>query len=71
MSDRLPVATLDQIFLKARTYNSFSPEQIPAVLLREMYDTARWGPTAANGNPGRFLFLVSPEAKEKLSPFIS
>ena len=71
MSDRLPAADLDQIFLKARTFNSFEPDQIPRALLREIYETARLGPTAANSNPGRFLFLVSPEAKEKLSAHMS
>ena len=71
MSDRLPAASLDQIFLKARTYKSFAPDPIPAALLREMYETARTGPTAANANPGRFLFLVSAEAKAQLSPFMS
>jgi 3-hydroxypropanoate dehydrogenase len=71
MPDRLPDASLDQIFRKARTYNSFSDAPVPPALLREVYDTARWGATAANGNPGRFLFLTSPEAKARLSPYMS
>ena len=71
MPDRLPPAALDQIFLKARTHNSWEVEDIPRALLREIYEIARWGPTAANSNPGRFLFLVSREAKEKLAPFMS
>ncbi len=71
MPDRLPDAALDQIFLKARTYNGFRPDPVPAALLRELYETARWAPTAANGGPGRFLFLTSQAAKEKLSPFMS
>ncbi len=71
MPDRLPDATLDQIFLSARTRNGWSPEAIPQAVLREIYALARMGPTSANGNPGRFVFLVSEEAKLKLSPFMS
>jgi len=71
MSERLPDASLDQMFRKARTYNSFSDQPVPPDLLREVYETARWGATAANGNPGRFLFLTSRQAKAKLSPLMS
>ncbi len=71
MPDRLPDATLDQVFLSARTRRGWAPDAVPAALLHEIYALARMGPTASNGNPGRFLFLVSPEAKLKLSPFMS
>jgi len=71
MPDRLPQDALDQIFLKARTYNSFSDQPVPESLLREVYETARWGATAANSNPGRFLFLTSLDAKAKLAPLMS
>jgi nitroreductase len=71
MPDRLPDTTLDQVFLNARTRNGWEPKAIPEAVLREIYALARMGPTSANGNPGRFLFLVSPEAKLKLSPFMS
>jgi 3-hydroxypropanoate dehydrogenase len=71
MPDRLPDATLDQIFLKARTRRGWEPDAVPPALLREIYALARMGPTASNGNPGRFLFLVSEAAKQKLSPFMS
>jgi 3-hydroxypropanoate dehydrogenase len=71
MSTRLPDAAFNQLFVEARTHSSFRPDQIPQALLREMYETARWGPTAANSNPGRFLFLVGDQAKQKLSPLMS
>ena len=70
MPDRLPDATLDQVFLSARTRRGWGPEAVPAALLHEIYALARMGPTASNSNPGRFLFLVSEEAKLKLSPFM-
>ena len=40
-------------------------------MLRKMYDLARMGPTSANSNPGRFVFLRSPEAKARLAPALS
>ncbi len=70
MPDRLPDATLDQIFLKARTRRGWRPDAVAPALLREIYGLARMGPTASNSNPGRFLFLVSEAAKLKLSPFM-
>ena len=67
----LPGASLDQLFRTARSYNAFEPEAIPAALIREMYELAKWGPTASNGNPARFVFLVTPEAKARLAPHMS
>lgn len=30
--------------------------------LRELYDLLKWGPTAANNCPARFVFVKSPAA---------
>src|SRR5262245_44035208 len=67
----LPGASLDQLFRPARTYNAFEPDRIAEALIREIYELAKWGPTASNCNPGRFLFLTSPEAKARLAPHMS
>src|SRR5689334_4296694 len=67
----LPGPSLDRLFRTARTYNAFEPEAIPEALLREVYELAKWGPTASNANPGRFVFLVSKEAKERLAPHVN
>jgi 3-hydroxypropanoate dehydrogenase len=67
----LPGASLDQLFRTARSYNAFEPEALPNALLHEMYELTKWGPTASNGNPARFVFLVSPEAKARLAPHMS
>ncbi len=79
MSDRhptvlpaaLPAVALDQLFRTARTYNAWSADQIATSLIHEIYELAKWGPTASNANPGRFVFLVSPEAKARLAPHMS
>jgi 3-hydroxypropanoate dehydrogenase len=60
-------ASLDQIFRTARTRNGWKSDPIPEGLLREVYELARLGPTAANSSPARFVFCASPEAKERLA----
>lgn len=71
MSDRLPDASLDQLFQTARTRNAWSPETVSEALIRELYELVKWGPTSGNCCPGRFLFLTSEAAKQRLSPFMS
>lgn len=62
---------LDQLFRTARTYNGFSSDPIPESLIRELYDLVKWGPTAFNSQPSRYLFIQSQEAKEQLAPALS
>ena len=40
---------------------------MPDSLLRELYDLAKWGPTAANSNPACIVFVTRTEAKEQLA----
>ena len=58
--------TTEQLFDNARTHNGFYPEPIPQATLRQLYDMMKWGPTSANCSPARFIFVSTPEAKEKL-----
>src|SRR5271165_2789823 len=60
-----------QIFTEARTHNAFLDRPVPNALLVEALDLAKMGPTAANQQPLRVLFLRSPEAKERLRPAMS
>jgi 3-hydroxypropanoate dehydrogenase len=71
MGQPLPDAALDQLFRQARTYNAWSDKPVPEPMIRALYDMLKMGPTSANQSPGRFLFLRSKEAKEKLAPFLS
>jgi 3-hydroxypropanoate dehydrogenase len=64
-------AALDQLFRKARTHNGWLPKPVPTELLREIHDLARFGPTSANSSPARFVFVTSPEAKQRLRPALS
>jgi len=62
---------LDQIFRNARTHNAWLPQAVSDDTLRQLYELAKWGPTSANGSPARFVFLRSPEAKERLRRVLS
>ncbi len=64
-------AALDQIFRAARTHNKWTPKPVSDVTLQAIYDLLRWGPTSANCNPARILFLRSREAKQRLAPALS
>ena len=71
MTSPLDGGALDTLFRTARTRNSWKPEPLPAGALEKIYDLAKWGPTAANSGPGRFIFVTSREAKEKLASVAS
>jgi 3-hydroxypropanoate dehydrogenase len=59
---------LGQLFTEARTHNAFLDRPVPEALLREALDLAKMGPTAANNQPLRVVFLRSSAAKERLRP---
>jgi 3-hydroxypropanoate dehydrogenase len=64
----LGAAAHAQLFTAARTHNAFQDRPVPDALLREALDLAKMGPTAANQQPLRVVFLRSREAKERLRP---
>ena len=71
MTEPLPEASLNQLFRNARTHNSWSHKDVPDSLLHEIVDLLKLGPTSANCSPARFLFVKSPDAKQRLKPFLS
>ena len=68
---KISAESLDQLFREARTQNGFRPEPVPLELVKEVYELARFGPTSANSCPARFVFVITPEAKERLRPALS
>lgn len=64
-------AALGQLFTEARTRNAWSDRPVPEALLRRLYDLTKFGPTAVNATPARFVFITSPEAKARLAPLMS
>jgi 3-hydroxypropanoate dehydrogenase len=67
----LPGVTLDRIFREARTVHAFKPIPVSDDILRQLYDLLKWGPTAFNAQPARYVFVRSPEAKARLRPALS
>jgi len=66
MKSTLPDETLNQIFREARTHNAWLDKRVSDETLLQLYDLMKWGPTSANGSPARFVFLRTPESKERL-----
>lgn len=61
-------AFIHQLFLDARTHQGWQDRPVEDAQLRRIYEIARMAPTGANSQPGRIVFVKSPEAKEKLRP---
>lgn len=57
---------LRTIFFEARTANGFLDAPVSRALLERAVEIAELGPTSANTLPGRYVFVQSAAAKEKL-----
>jgi len=64
-------AALDQLFRTARTYNAWLPKAVSDEDLKALYELYKWGPTSANCQPARVVFVKTPAGKEKLMPAIA
>lgn len=71
MSAKVPGDALDVLLRKARSYNDFTDEPVNENQLHALYDIMKWGPTTANSQPQRIVFIRSAEAKERLMPALS
>ncbi len=60
----------DQVFRAARTHSRFLDRPVPPETLRAVAELMKWGPTSANASPARIVFVVSPEAKERMRPHL-
>jgi len=63
-------AALDTLFREAHTMRKWLDKKVSPALLMAIYDLMRWGPTATNITPARIVFVMSPEAKERLKPHL-
>jgi nitroreductase len=71
MTARLDDAALDRLFRSARTYNGFRPDPVDDDTVHALYDLVKWGPTAFNSQPSRYVFVRSAVAKARLAPALS
>ena len=63
--------SVEHLFEGARTHNAWLDRDVSEEVLRQLYSRLRWAPTSANSNPGRFVFLRSQAAKQRLAPHLS
>jgi 3-hydroxypropanoate dehydrogenase len=62
---------LDRLFRSARSVHTFKPDPVSDSTLRNLYELLKWGPTAFNSQPARYVFVRSAEAKARLAPALS
>jgi 3-hydroxypropanoate dehydrogenase len=66
MGARLDDEALDTLFREARSHNAWQDRPVSDETLRQLYELMKWGPTSANSEPARVLFLRTRQAKERL-----
>jgi 3-hydroxypropanoate dehydrogenase len=71
MSKKLDSQALDQLFKLARTSNAWTDRPVSEGQIRELYDLLKWGPTAANSCPARFVWIRTSEGKARLAALAS
>lgn len=67
----LPKEVLSQLFDGARTYPRFTDAEVTLEQLHALHELLRWGPTAFNSQPARFVFLKTPAARQRLADCVS
>lgn len=65
--DRLSEDAIDLILRDARSHYAWTEKPIADDLLHELYDITINGPTSMNTLPARFVFVKTPEGKERLA----
>jgi nitroreductase len=71
MKKALDEFALDQIFRTARTYNKFTDHPVTDLIIANLFELLKWGPTAVNCQPARYVFVRSAEAKARLIPCLA
>lgn len=67
MADALNEGALDTIFRTARTANGYLPGAVTEADIRAIYDLVKMGPTSANMQPARFVWLLDDAGKQRLA----
>jgi 3-hydroxypropanoate dehydrogenase len=71
MAQPLDDAALDTLFRTARSYNGYTDAPVTQADIHSIYELLKWGPTSANNQAARFVWLTSDESKEKLAGLAS
>jgi 3-hydroxypropanoate dehydrogenase len=65
------IVTTEQLLTEARTQNGYLDTPVADDTLHQLYEMLKWGPTAANSSPARFIFVRTPDARARLLPCMS
>lgn len=68
MAYALDDEALDLLFRSARTHSKWRDIPVPDEVLRRIHDLVKMGPTSANCQPARLVFVKSAAAKAMLKP---
>jgi 3-hydroxypropanoate dehydrogenase len=71
MSLVLDPAAQDLLFREAHTAHTFTDAPVTDEQIQAVYDLVKFAPTAFNQNPLRIVLVRSPEARERLLPYMS
>lgn len=71
MATPLNDEALDRLFRTARTANGYTDDPVTEADIRAIYDLLKMGPTSANQQPARFIWITSQEGKDRLAELSS
>ncbi len=64
---RLDQDSIDLILSAARSHYAWTDKPVSEEQIKEIYDIVKMGATSMNGCPARFVFVRTPEGREKLA----
>lgn len=67
----LPAVALEQLFTEARSYNGWLDKAVSDEQLHVIWNLMKMGPTSANMQPARIVWVKSDEARAKLVECVS
>jgi len=62
---------LDLVIRKARSHHKWTDRPVSDEQLQQIFEIAKYAPTAFNSNPMRIVFVRSAEAKARLAPALA
>ena len=65
--DRLDDASIELILSGARSHYAWTDKPIEDDIIYKLYDIVKMGSTSMNGCPARFVFVKTPEGKERVA----
>ena len=71
MKQALDDAALNTLFREARSYSRWTGDPVSDATLHELYELLKFGPSAQNSTPARFVFVKSAETKARLVACVS